>query len=169
MSWDTYVHQIQNQFDPATNAWAVTNVCQFACVYGHDGAVWATSEGFQLATYEFDMPTEAMDGTTTKVLCNEHQAMMKAAAGTRNGGQQCGLRICNQKYMFLKADTRDGVKFATLSRQGGGGALVALTKQCLLVGVWSKDADMSTGMKQNIGDCEKQVMGVAKQLADAGY
>lgn len=169
MSWDTYVHQIQNQFDPATNAWAVTNVCQFACVYGHDGAAWATSQGFQLATYEFEMPSEKMDGSTVKVLCNEHEAMMKAAGGTRNGGQQCGLRICNQKYMFLKADERDGIKFATLSRQGGGGACVAKTKQTLLVGVWSKDAVMSNNLTQNIGDCEKQVLGVAKQLSDAGY
>ena len=54
MSWDTYVHQIQNLFDPATNAWKLTNVNQYACVYGHDGAAWATSPQFQLATYEFD-------------------------------------------------------------------------------------------------------------------
>jgi hypothetical protein len=108
------------------------------------------------------MPSEAMDGSTVKVLCNEHEAMVKAAKGTRNGGQQCGLRICNQKYMFLKNEERDGVKFATLSRQGGGGACVALTKQCLLVGVWSKEAEMSNGGMQNIGDCEKQVLSVAK-------
>jgi len=55
MSWDTYVHQIQNTFDPDTNAWSVTNVCQFGCVYGHDGAQWAAAEGFKLATYEFDL------------------------------------------------------------------------------------------------------------------
>ena len=53
MSWDTYVHQIQNKFDAATNNWSVTNVCEFACVYGLDGNAWATSPGFQLATYEF--------------------------------------------------------------------------------------------------------------------
>jgi len=46
MSWDTYVHQITNKFDPATNAWAITGVAQFGAVYGHDGAAWATTEGF---------------------------------------------------------------------------------------------------------------------------
>ena len=93
MSWDTYVHQIQNTFDPATNAWSVTNVNQFACVYGHDGAAWAATEGFQLANYEFDLMQE--DGSTKKVPCNEHSAVMKAAGGDRKGGQECGVRICN--------------------------------------------------------------------------
>ena len=46
MSWDTYVHQIQNLFDPDTNNWKTTNVCCFAAVYGHDGTPWATSDGF---------------------------------------------------------------------------------------------------------------------------
>ena len=84
MSWDTYVHQIQNLFDPDTNSWALTNVNQFACVYGHDGAAWAASPGFQLATYEFDQPQEA--GGTKKVMCNEHAALMKAVNGDRKGG-----------------------------------------------------------------------------------
>jgi hypothetical protein len=54
---------------------------------------WAASEGFVLATYEFDQPQE--DGSTKKVTCNEHSAAMKAARGDRKGGQECGLRICN--------------------------------------------------------------------------
>ena len=46
MSWEKLVHQICNEFYPETNAEAVTNVCQFACVYGLDGAQWAASQGF---------------------------------------------------------------------------------------------------------------------------
>lgn len=64
---------------------------------------------------------------------------MKAVTGDRKGGQECGIRICNQKYMFLRNDEKDGVKFVVLSRAGGGGACVAKTKQALLVGVWGKD------------------------------
>ena len=167
MSWDQYVHQIQNTFDPATNGWAVTNVNQFACVYGHDGAQWAASQGFQLANYEFDMPQE--DGSTKKVPCNEHAAVMKACDGNRKGGQDCGIRICNQKYMFLTNGEDSGVKYAVLTRQGGGGACVAKTGKALLVGVWGKDAPMSNGKTQNTGDCQKNVLNVAKQLAGAGY
>ena len=167
MSWDTYVHQIQNTFDPATNAWAVTNVNQFGCVYGHDGAAWATSQGFQLANYEFDMPQE--DGSTKKVPCNEHAALMKAADGNRKGGQECGIRICNQKYMFMVNHEDNGVKYCVLSRQGGGGACVAKTAKAILVGVWGKDVPMSNGKTQNTGDCQKNVITVAKNLLAAGY
>ena len=73
------------------------------------------------------------------MMCNEHAALMKAVNGDRKGGQECGIRICNQKYMFLRNDEKDGVKFVVLSRQGGGGACVAMTKQTLLVGVWGQD------------------------------
>ena len=166
--WDTYVHQIQNTFDAETNAWSVTNVCQFACVYGHDGNPWATSPGFQLATYEFDMPQEDM--STKKVLCNEHSAAMKASTGDRKGGQECGIRICNQKYMFLRSDkTSEGVPFCILSRQGGGGACIAKTDKALLVGVWGKDVPMSNGKTQNTGECEKNVCNVAHILKNSGY
>ena len=143
-------------------------MCQFACLYGHDGNAWAVSPGFQLATYEFDMPQE--DGSTKKVLCNEHSAMMKAALGDRKGGQECGLRICNQKYMFIRADTSsEGVKFAVLGRQGGGGATVAKTDKVIIVGVWGKDVPMSNGKTQNTGDCEKNVINVAHILKNAGF
>ena len=167
MSWDTYVHQIQNTLDPATNNWSCTNVCVYACVYGHDGAAWAASQGFQLATYESDLKQE--DGSTKKVNCNEHAALMKACNGDRKGGQECGIRICNQKYIFLQNREDSGVKFCILSRQGGGGACAALTGKALIVGVWDKAQQMSNGGAQNTGDCQKNVVNVAKSLAGAGY
>uniref|UniRef100_A0A7S3IKQ9 Profilin n=1 Tax=Strombidium inclinatum TaxID=197538 RepID=A0A7S3IKQ9_9SPIT len=167
MSWDQYVHKVQNTLDPATNNWSVTNVCSYACVYGHDGAQWAASQGFQLATYQFDMPQE--DGSTKPVNCNEHSALMKAAGGDRKGGQECGIRICNQKYMFLKSAEEKGVKFCVLSRQGGGGACIGKTAKTLIVGVWDKTQQMSNGGLQNTGDCEKNVLNTAKELAAAGY
>ena len=102
MSWDTYVHQIQNTFDAATGAWSVTNVCEFGAVYGTDGNAWATTPNFQLATYAFDAVQDDM--STKSVTCNEHAAIMKAIGGDRRGGQECGIRICNQKYMMLKND-----------------------------------------------------------------
>ena len=165
--WDSYIHQIQNTFDPDTNAWKVTNVCQYACIYGHDGNAWATSPGFQLATYETDLLQP--DNTTKKVLCNEHSALMKGTNGDRKGGQECGIRICNEKYMFLRNDETGGVKFCVMSRSGGGGACAARTDKALIVGVWGKDVMMSNNKTQNTGDCEKNVTNLAKMLKDSGY
>ena len=94
---------------------------------------------------------------------------MAAADGNRKGGQECGIRLCNQEYMFVRADETDGIKYCTLSRAEGGGACIAKTAKTLLVGVYDKAADMSNGKKQNTGDCEKNVMNVAKVLAGAEY
>ena len=72
--------------------------------------------------------------------------------------------------MFLRSDkTSEGVGFATLSRQGGGGACIAKTDKALLVGVWGKDVPMSNGKTQNTGDCEKNTLNVAHSLKAAGY
>ena len=114
------------------------------------------------------MPQE--DGSTAKTPCNEFNAMMKAASGERKGGQECGLRICNEKYMFLRSDkTSEGVPFCVLSRKGGGGACVAKCDKVLVVGVWGKDVEMSNGKTQNTGDCEKNVCNVAHTLKAAGF
>ena len=61
---------------------------------------------------------------------------MKACEGNRKGGQECGIRICNEKYMFLRNAEYAGVKFAILSRAGQGGGCVAKTKSALIVGVF---------------------------------
>ena len=51
----------------------------------------------------------------------------------------------------------------------GGGAFVAVTKQCIIVGSYLKDQDMSVGGKQNIGNVTNNVLNVAKTLSEAGY
>ena len=45
--WDNFIHQIRNKYDPKSNSWKNTNVCQWACIYGRDdGALWCNTEGF---------------------------------------------------------------------------------------------------------------------------
>ena len=69
----------------------------------------------------------------------------------------------------MAANEDNGVKYAVLSRQGGGGACIAKTGKAILVGVWGKDVAMSNGKTQNTGDCQKNVITVAKNLLAAGY
>ena len=80
--------------------------------------------------------------------------------------------------MFLRHEFKEGVNFAKLSRKddgerAGGGAIIAKTKQTLLVGTWNKELEMfhdgkSKG-RQNTGDCEKSVLDMAKLLISEGY
>ena len=66
-----------------------------------------------------------------------------------------------------QADEGD-IKTVALSKTGGG-AFVAVTKQCIVVGSYLKDQDMSAGGKQNIGSTTANVLSVAKTLSEAGY
>lgn len=154
--------KILHKFDAATNSWAQTNVCTYGCIYGHDGAVWAQTQGFALSSYQHPLEDEA--GNTTNVDCHEHANLMLAALGN-NKPSACGIRICNEKYMFLKpVGDASGVQGCVLSRKGGGGATVIRTKTALLVGVWTKDGKISDSKAQNTGDTELNVMNVANEL-----
>ena len=169
MAWDPYVHQIQNTFDPDTNSWKVTNVCSYAWIGGHDGTKWASTEGFELGAYEAEIMGPDLV-TMVKVPCNEPAALVACAGngGKRNGGQECGIRIANQKYMVNRQSDEGDIKCVALSKTGGG-AFVAVTKQCLIVGSYLKDQPMSAGGNQNIGSVTANVLSVAKQLSEAGY
>ena len=94
---------------------------------------------------------------------------MKAADGDRKGGQECGIRICNEKYMCLNTGSDSNCKYAVLSRQGGGGACVAVTEKAVIIGVYGKTTEMSNKKLQNTGDCQKNVFSVAKQLKELGF
>ena len=95
--------------------------------------------------------------------------MTKAANGDRKGGQECGLRICNTKYMFIRnVSTKEGINYCTMSCKGGG-ACVAKTSKTLLIGTWNKELKMSNSQNQNTGDCEKNVLGVANILKSGGF
>ena len=54
--WDAYLHQIINKFDHNKQQYTLTGVNEFAAIYGLDGNAWATSAGFALYTYEYDLP-----------------------------------------------------------------------------------------------------------------
>lgn len=53
--WDGYIYQITNKFDQTTQQYTQTNVSEHAAIYGHDGTAWATTPGFQLYTYQYDL------------------------------------------------------------------------------------------------------------------
>ena len=76
-------------------------------------------------------------------MCNEHQSLMKGCKEGSRKPQECGYRICNQKYMFIGNGDEGKIKYCTLSRKGGGGATAAITSKCLIVGIWGADVVMS--------------------------
>ncbi len=133
--------------DYNTNSYSAENVCSAAAIYGLDGSAWAWSPTFpELTTYEF--PLEGMDGSIKNVTVNEIECAIKAAEGVRNP-TEAGVRLGNEKYMFVTFDETSGV--AQLSKRGGGGAAIAKTATAVVIALWVKDAPTSTKGVQTAG------------------
>ena len=120
--WEQYIYQIQNKYDPATQQYTLTNVCEHAGIYGLDGTPWATSEGLKLSKYSFDLEQE--DGSKKSVEVDEFVTALEASKGNRKGSE-AGIRMNNQKYMLVKHNPESNSAY--LGREGGGGACVART------------------------------------------
>ena len=151
-------------FDATTNTYKVTNVCEHAAIYGHDGSLWAGSAGFALYNYQFDLTQE--DGSKKKVDVNEFKCAFEATGGNRRPCE-AGIRMANQKYMFIQHNPTPQSVY--LGREGGGGACVARTKTAIVIGIWNKAASMSNGQLQNAGDCNENVEKIADYLRSSGY
>ena len=58
---------------------------------------------------------------------------------------------------------------AQLTKLGGGGACVAKTKKAIVIGMWEKDAMMSTKQTQNGGDCALCVERLANFMKEVDF
>ncbi|KAG2125681.1 profilin [Suillus clintonianus] len=105
MSWQAYVD---------TNLVGTGRVNK-AAILGKAGGVWATSPGFKISPEEQKAITAAFTN--------------KAAVATS------GFRVADQKYFFLSSDTYgdDPNLVVVQGKKGGDGAVLAQTKQAILV------------------------------------
>ena len=162
--WEGYIYQLQNVYDATTGTYKMTNVCEHAAIYGLDGSQWAASAGFVLGNYPFNLTLE--DDSQKSVNVNEFTTALEATKGNRKGSE-AGIRMGNQKYMLIKHIPEKDAAY--LGREGGGGACVARTKQCVIIGIWNKAGVMSNGQLQNSGDCNELVEKMAEYLKSSGY
>lgn len=77
---------------------------------------------------------------TKTVQVDEFQCALLAADGNRNPSE-AGIRMGNQKYMFVAKDDTTGV--VILSKRGGGGAALAKTNTALIIAFYEKDKPTS--------------------------
>mmetsp|Transcript_34905 Transcript_34905/g.47071 ORF Transcript_34905/g.47071 Transcript_34905/m.47071 type:complete len:130 (+) Transcript_34905:66-455(+) len=122
--------------------YTVKNVCDKAAIYGLDGTLWASSANWK-GLNKYNHPLEQPDGSTKEVAYDEFYCAVEAAKGNRNPSE-AGIRLGNDKHMFLKNDPDMNVTY--LTKLGGGGACLAKTKQALVIGTWDKTAMMSNNL-----------------------
>ena len=164
--WEGYIYQIQNDFDHATQQYKLTNCCQAAALIGNDGTPWAATAGFALGQYDFQLENE--EGAKESVPVNEFKIVEAALNGNRKLCK-AGIRMNNEKYMFIKHNGEDDPVSVYLSRQGGGGACLAKANTCIVVGVWAKATEMSNKQEQTQGKCNELVEKMAAYLKTQGF
>ena len=117
-----------------------TGACEAVAIYGHDGSAWAWSPTFPELLPQ-SVLIEGMSAADTKtVQVDEFQCALLAADGNRNPSE-AGIRMGNQKYMFVAKDDTTGV--VILSKRGGGGAALAKTNTALIIAFYEKDKPTS--------------------------
>ena len=166
-AWMTYVQQVLDKYDWNTMEPIYTGACEAAAIYGQDGSAWAWSPNFPELLPQ-SVTIEGMSAADTKtVQVDEFQCALQAADGNRNPSD-AGIRMGNQKFMFVAKDDVTGV--VILSKRGGGGAALAKTNTALLIAFYEKDKPSSDPKYvQTAGVCAQQVADMCAYLKDQGY
>lgn len=100
------------------------------------------------------------------MVVDEFKCAVSAAGGNRKPSE-AGIRMGNEKYMFVRHDAE--AMLTQMSRAGGGATICKLKKGGIVIGIYNKDDLMSNGGNQNPGDCAFQVEMVAEFLRGEGY
>ncbi|KAG1723186.1 profilin [Suillus paluster] len=133
MSWQAYVD----------NNLVGTKKVTHAAILGKAGGVWAKSAGFTIST--------------------EEQKAIIAAFTNKEKVQASGFRVADQKYFFVSSDTYadDPNLIVVQGKKGGDGAVLAQTKQAVLVATYV--------LPQTAQEAGMTVTGVGSYLAGQGY
>ena len=111
-------------------------------------------------------PLEQENGTTKDVQVNEFKCCWGAAMGNKMPSE-AGIRIGNEKFVFVKHDPE--TKTTYMTRRGGGGGCISKLESGIVIGIWLKDEMMSKGGVQNQADCAAQVENMANFLRKHKY
>ena len=166
-AWMTYVQQVLDKYDWNTMTPIYTGACEAVAIYGQDGSAWAWSPNFPELLPQ-KVTIEGMSAADTKTVdVDEFQCALQAADGNRNPSE-AGIRMGNQKFMFVAKDEGTGV--VILSKRGGGGAAVCKTNTALLIAFYEKDKPTSDPkIVQTAGICAQQVADMCAYLGEQGY
>eukprot|EP01041_Mallomonas_annulata_P007153 gene7153-14567_t len=100
-----------------------------------DGTLFAATPGFELKTYETEIPQE--DGTDKMETVNEAANLAMLMKGGAKPAQ--GLRINGEKkYQILRAFEEEDVGFVVYGKKMKGGCCVAVSNTAIIVGVFDE-------------------------------
>jgi hypothetical protein len=154
MSWQVYVDYLKGG-----------NCVSVGALMDHAGNVLGSSNGStQLPSYELSFEDET--GKVQKVKVDERANLLDALAKGGQCGLPGGIRLFNEKYMCVQFDQIQQVMYL---KRASGGACVARTGKCLLLGIFDSSQLMANQVPQNPGECNKRVEMLAQELLKIGY
>ena len=131
MSWENYLTQVPNKFDPEKGEYILSGIVQHAAIFSLEGEKWAATPGFTLTEYDFEFQIDDVN----KEMChvNEVDIFKMICSGRRDLGT-AGARLNNEKFMIVQPKNDFGmVKMA----KRAGGATIAVAKTCAVIGIWT--------------------------------
>lgn len=118
-----------------------------------DGTIYASTSGFELKTYEAEIPQE--DGTDVMEQVNEAANLVMLMKGGAKPAQ--GLRLNKEKkYQILRAFEEDDVGFVVYGKKTRGGCCIAVSHTAIVVGVFDENKNhTSAGCNTNVTELVK--------------
>jgi len=155
----------------------VANKSNYAACLGFDTSSFqiermAPAEQWDLVYADSsERPVTQEDGTSKKILIDEHACMMKILKGDEGdeskSGTKTGLWIAGLKYQVLdrKADFEVNNETVCLihAKNKKKGAHIVQTKRCLLIGLYDEDKSQIPGVART------KVVAFADYLIQIGY
>lgn len=132
MSWQDYVDGYLVRSTNETSGKTASYVCEHAGMVGDDGTMWGSTSGFSLSTYSASVTHE--DGTSTTAQINEFANLSNAYDREGRCSLPGGIRINREKYFVVSYDRDRGVMYL---RKKNGGACVARSNRCFVIGTFS--------------------------------
>ena len=160
--WAQYITGMMVNKQLPSGAW-LQNIVKEAAITTHDGTIAASTPGFQLGQYNYEVQVDEM--TKKPVLVNEKQIFTEAVLNGKSNVSEAGIRINNAKYMLAKYDPEK--KLAYLSKAKGGACMMA-TKSMIIFASYDTSMKMNDGREQLPALCNEVVEFVAKTLLASG-
>ena len=150
MSWQDHINKLMS-----------SNALDGAAIIGlNDSKVYGISKDISLGVYEALIKDE--EGEAKKTTANEAQIMVDFVNKKGKVPVPPGIWINKKRYYLLNWLDDSNVGYVKTTQ---GGACIAKTSKCVIVGIWSNAKIPS----RNGGDCNKAVEKVAELFKKVNY
>ena len=161
-TWETYLSMhVKNKQNP--DGTYLQNTTEHCFIADLQGNILASTPGFQLGKYLYDMK---IDATNTKKVEVDEKKILIELVNTGKPNEEVGVRLNNVKYMVSMYDKDKNLFY--LSKQKGG-ACIMKTAQTIIFASYMSEMKLSNNTFQSPGMCNERVEFLAQLLIAAKY